>query len=338
MIFDDVQVNLQEFLARIGISQLRRVGDELMGECPWSEHRKGGRNKFYINENTGAWICHACANRKGSNLARLVSEIKGIGYKESVLYIKEFGQDIDFETFGNYIIDTMYEDHVPTKLRKEKALIRQTRSVMRSSKMKLHSGYWHERGLSPETIKEWGLMINPNPRYPNIIPVSVWGKDLYFIRRAQDNYTNPKYLDQRGFPRRRILFGLDRARSSTLVLCEGPLDAIFLWQHLHEKFLLHKYSPVAVFGKSLNEEQIALVESNADQAILFFDNDGDGILAAVKASRQIVNIPLRVVDYGKLKVKDPGDLTADESVRMLKKSKSISELLVEERLRNAIED
>lgn len=334
MNIEGVQIDLEKFLPKLGITGITVTGDELLAECPWQLHKSGGRKKFYVNSRTGLWICQACKDRKGS-LVKLVVLLKDCSFEEAVEYIKDSGSEFDFDTFGQQIAETLYEEIKPIRAREDRKVIRESKKILSASRRFPRTGYWAKRGYLERTIRHWNLRILKGSRWPNVIPVSIDGEEKYVVRRANKKNIKVKYLYQRGFPRKEILFGLDKAESSTLVLCEGPLDAISLWQHLDAAGALDKFSPAAIFGSSISDEQVRLVHRNADKVILFFDNDTDGEAAAESAGWKIRNVSVEQVSYGEVFAKDPGDLTTKQVMKMLRNAEPVISSRVRKKTRGA---
>lgn len=96
----------------------------------------------------------------------------------------------------------------------------------------------------------------------------------------------PKYLntgETELFTKGRSLYGLDTAREATrrqpdqaLIICEGNLDVISLWQAGFPKV-------VAPMGTALTEEQARLMRRLSDQVIVLMDGDMAGEKAAFKS-------------------------------------------------------
>lgn len=96
----------------------------------------------------------------------------------------------------------------------------------------------------------------------------------------------PKYLNTAEtelFTKGRSLYGLDTARQATrrapddpLILCEGNLDVISLWQAGFPK-------TVAPMGTALTEDQVRLMKRLSHQVIVLMDGDAAGEKAAFKS-------------------------------------------------------
>ena len=322
MYIDGIEVDLQPLLRRWGIEDCEVSGNELNCFCPFRKHSSGGR-KFYINQVSGLWQCKVCSDKKG-NFTRLVMLLEDIDREDAKEFLKSRGHEVDLEKFGEHIVDVLYEQIKPLSVRSDKRLRREAERVMMRSG-RIYAPYWKQRGLSKRSVSHWDLRVgDKRSAYPYIIPIYVGGKLSRVIRRTRLQSTRMKYYFQKGFKRSEILFGLDEAivsGTSTLVICEGPLDCITIWQVLSENDLLNQYVPVALLGDFVSKTQAKLIAQFADEVILFFDNDEGGKIATKSALDNLKGVFISLVDYGKYPAKDPGELTDDEIITMIKKAK-----------------
>lgn len=108
----------------------------------------------------------------------------------------------------------------------------------------------HRRGLTDDTIQAWGLGWHDKPRRRQASKWGLKGKPIYLARgvvipwrvdgevwhikaRLFEDWGNktPKYIRVRGG--NPTLYGLDQlAGRETVVICEGELDAVLLWQEV----------------------------------------------------------------------------------------------------------
>lgn len=101
------------------------------------------------------------------------------------------------------------------------------------------------------------------------------GSVLGVVRRTLDpSSEGPKYRYPRGVDIARLLFNYSPVRRSAVVLCEGALDAIALWNVGVEAF--------AIYGSRLSDHQVNLID-RVDPTYVFtcFDNDDAGYRAHV---------------------------------------------------------
>lgn len=338
MRLDEYEIDVEKLLSKWGIDIVSIFGDEINAACPWKVH-KSGRNKFYINRNSGLWNCQACAD-KGGNLRQLILLQEDIDRGDLSDFLRSNGREVSLEDFDEHILEILYDDDEDVLSTQDlKAMRRDTRRVLKNSSRNFH-GYWKRiRGFDRDTIRFWNLRADVTTKaavtHPHVIPVTIDGLTYFYIRRArQDADVQPKYLFQRSFPRREILFGLDKAESSKLVLCEGPLDCINVWQALHKRDLLGQYSPVAIFGSRVSQEQHGLLQAYADSIILFFDDDVGGRKATEKFLKESYWQDVAQVQYQHGMAGDPGDMTGKEILKALSKSVDSLVLKIREEFAN----
>ncbi len=135
------------------------------------------------------------------------------------------------------------------------------------------------------------------------------GNVIGFGARAMRESQRPKYLntaDGELYHKRRVLFGLDRARAAaakagSVILVEGYTDVLALHQAGLE-------NSVGIMGTALTEEQIAELERVAKLLVLCLDADVAGQEAMLRAAKLTDdrNLQLRVVPLPK--GADPAEL------------------------------
>jgi DNA primase len=135
------------------------------------------------------------------------------------------------------------------------------------------------------------------------------GNVVGFGARAMRENQRPKYLNTAEgelYHKRRVLFGLDRARApaakaGSMILVEGYTDVLAL----HQTGLTNS---VGIMGTALTDEQIAELEKHAKVLVLCLDADTAGHEAMLKAAKLTDdrNLQLRVVPLPK--GADPAEL------------------------------
>ncbi len=324
MRIDGYEIEVSSLLERWGMKDHHAVGEELNSRCPWKRH-KSGAYKFYINVITGLWNCQACVDKHG-NIKQLIQIFEDIEWWDIPDWLRANGREASLDDFDEHIIDILYGENVPIRVRSVKLLRKETTRALKRSSMNLNSyGFWRRsRRFTRATIKFWNLRVDTSSKSrPYIIPITVDGLPFFHVRRSRDeDVVTPKYLFQKGFPRREVLFGIDRAHeyADTLIVCEGMLDCIMVWQALQRSNLLDEYFPVAVFGTSISKEQMRAISSGADDVVLFFDNDKPGRDAVESFLREKKDFGVSIVDYEEIEEGDPGDLTEKQIVRAIQHS------------------
>lgn len=228
-----------------------KSGSEWSVLCP----SHGDRNaSMRINVAKGKFICHGCGVRGGmTRLARMVGATWSTGREEMDLVMLQAKLATLRQT----------TDVAPVRILPESALLR----------YQLETPYWtEERGFTPETIRAFDLGYDPMDDCVTIPVRNVDGQLLGFTRRFLDDNSDRRYLDPKGFRKADNLFASWMAavdESPTLVLCEGPLDAVKVWQAGHPA--------VAQYGSYITPRQIRLLRRlGTIEVILFYDNDDGG--------------------------------------------------------------
>lgn len=133
--------------------------------------------------------------------------------------------------------------------------------------------YWLQR-FTPEAVDHFRLGYNPlrvvrgepapAPCYPMRDPT---GKILGVVYRQIDRM--PKYVYPTGVSKSGLLFNYSMDHQPYLVLVEGALDAVAVWESGHPA--------VALYGSLLHRNQLELLHRAApDRIILALDNDPAG--------------------------------------------------------------
>jgi DNA primase len=181
------------------------------------------------------------------------------------------------------------------------------------SRIKIPADYYIGRGLLPETLNTFdvGLCLEKNRPMSGRVVVPVYDEDYNYVgcvgRSTSDTIT-PKWLHSKGF-KKSILYGLNIASShikkhQTVILVEGQGD---VWR-MHEAGYK---ACVGIFGSSINEDQLLLLEqSGALNIIILTDSDDAGN----KACGQIIKKCGRRFNYYRpeISTKDVGDMSIDQ--------------------------
>jgi 5S rRNA maturation endonuclease (ribonuclease M5) len=203
------------------------------------------------------------------------------------------------------------------------------------------TSYWTDpmgkggRGFTDEMVELFDLGYDPMEECA-IIPIrDMYGRLLGFTRRFLDPTSPIKYKDPRGFQKGHHLFGswlASHHESGTVVLTEGPLDAIKVWQA--------GFVGIAQYGSYLTEEQIRLLRRmGVVRVILMYDNDRGGKLATHYAmgfttdkdgvrhyepEHDVRKFALvKVASYKTITSKDPGSMSDQEIVRSIGAARSL---------------
>lgn len=246
--------------------QANKGEGEMTAECPSCE-KYGG---FYINTESGAHLCNKCPFR-GKSVIGLVALIEDISWSDARAYIFERSvklrrkQDIlsllDRVRMLRPDADDDEEDEGPVDFELPDRFTPIFRSK-REPKWRIPT-YLKGRKLKSKTLRAWGMGYCPKGDYADrlIIPIECPNGKSWTARAMSDDVWGPKYLNPPGADHSHLLIGWNVARvTGDLVICEGPLDAVRLYQN--------DVSAVAVGGHELHDSQLAmLMRLSPDSAV-----------------------------------------------------------------------
>lgn len=300
------------------------ANNELTAICP----NCGKWGKFYVNRESGAYLCNGCEFR-GKSIIGLVAKIEDIDWSEARGFI--FKRAVKFRRRETLISLTdrikllrpgreLEDDAGPRKVDYElpKGVIPCYNKTTGQWKL---PPYLKERGLKTRTIKAWGLGYVKRAIWeeypPEVREKPLCLADRLFIpircpaghswtARDMTGEQIPKYMNPPGADHRRLLIGWHVARlTGDLAICEGPLDAIKLWQH--------DITALALGGKELHDEQLAqLMDLPADTAVTVMLDPEERLAplnVATRLSLHFKNIYLAKLPLGV----DPGSSTRAEA-------------------------
>lgn len=225
---------------------------EFHWKCPFHDDQ---RDSLSINIEKGVWICFAGCGQ--GSLRSFVSRFSDTLYFETdfdedlLSYSEEF---LDFSTEYNEIQlpETFVEQQYPN--------------------------WVFDRGFTKKTLREWKCRLNPTT---NSLIIPAYTKENILIgwvaRRPPQQ--EPRYLYPEFFKKSSILFGQNMNTSQHKILClvEGPLDALWLYQH--------GYFACALLGAHLSVRQfqlLARIGKEIGEIVLCLDNDKIGQTTTAK--------------------------------------------------------
>lgn len=258
-----------------------------------------------FDQDSGLFICFSCGKR--GNIVTLAHRLGiTVRHQGTGSYVPDLEDPVaEAAAFSRRMAEGLADDGEPPTM-PERAL---------TAFLAAPTPYWTDRGLAPGTIDAWQLGY---ARFPNqaIIPVRAPFTDELrgVIRRNLTPGVMPKYLNPRGFPKNHTLFGSwmspdrDRDHRDRVVLGEGPMDAIKIWQA--------GFNGRAIMGSRLSREQVGiLLKYGVNKVVLFLDDDAPGFRAALGAYGRLKRrFDVRAAMYPQVRATDPGDLT-DPQIR-----------------------
>jgi DNA primase len=153
-----------------------------------------------------------------------------------------------------------------------------------------------DRGLSIETLKAWGARWDATFKRV-MFPVRNFNGQLVGGVGRAVSQSKIKYFNYFRFDKSLYLFGEHlTSRDRPVVLVEGQIDAILLWQYFKENEV--DADVVALAGSIPSKHQLQKVVRNWDTVVLFLDNDfvgWDGTKTIARAIQR--KVLLKVMTY-----------------------------------------
>jgi DNA primase len=288
--------DVEDILDALEIDQRVQREDWVDCICPLHEERKPS---FSINRESGQWICRH-TNEGGYSALSLVQKVLKLNYSEAKRWVQTHGsvRRVDTNTLFNQVMGIKApEDNMDLKLWFE---------TWYKADPKIMAEVWFERGFTEETMRKFEVRYAPE-----------WRAILWPVRdekKVATGYTarslrggdGPKYLYPRGFTR--TLFPLNHYVGESVILVEGPLDAMWLHQNGYPQAL-------AVLGPGLTQNQVKWLRANTRRVFLCFDNDNVGREGAKQARERLAKLSVEIVRIPR--VKDVQELSALELEKLL---------------------
>lgn len=276
-------------------------GKNIQISCPLAPWETGHKSIFdktpslgiRVNENgTSLANCFACGF--SGTLLHLVGRYQTLSKKdlsELIKYIKH-REEVDVETID---IDIgAYEDK--KQIYVEKIL---DGSIYAPMQGRTHQ-YILDRGLEIDTLKYFDCGFDATRQRVTFSVRNLDGKLVGIVGRAIKKHMFPKVYNYFEFDKGRYLFGEDRIIPNTIIIItEGPIDALLVWQELNKAELLEKYSVISMLGAEATKFQVKKLFKLTDEVICFLDNDPGGWTGQLRLMKLIRNkLVFRSVYYG----------------------------------------
>jgi DNA primase len=291
-------VDVEDFLNSMQISKWRRAtADEILYSCPFPGHTHGDDTpSAYMNTGekepgkTTSWKCHGCG-RQGTAVL-FYAQVENVSKQEARRVLKaQYAPHYRAPKGGTIVAELDQRFAEPTRLREraEKNPVIAFEEYERRFAVDWYESeqidapecrYLFERGFTADTLTAWDIGYDDLTRRL-AIPIHNHLSQIVGIKgRAWREGVKPKYkiLGDKGrstaygwpvYEKSRVVFGLHRCyRDEPLVLVEGELDVIALWQH--------GITAIATGSAHLSPVQQRLVRDHADEVTVWFDEGSAG--------------------------------------------------------------
>lgn len=257
--------HVKSVLDSIGVTVVASTSKRFNCLCPF--HNNRDTPAFSISKDEGVWICFNDACGERGNLPQLVERLTDRTEMEALRFIQQKGDGLEDRSLSDILNDAFAPEpewpHFP-----QQVIDQLVKNFWLTPKAQ---DYMHGRGFDDDTLRHFELGFSPKMggqvTYPVHTPdgktcVGVVGRGL-----ASKFFDNSKNL-----PKNRLLYNLHRARrhSKAVYVVESGFDA----QRIHQAGFPNV---VATLGSNLGSEQVALMERNFTEVIVFSDNDDAGM-------------------------------------------------------------
>ncbi len=319
-VIDELKKNvlLQDIVSKD--TDLKEVGNKLIGSCPMPEH-KDSNPSFNIYKETNTYFCHGCkctgdvfkylTERDKIGFVKAVEEVAKIAGK-SIVKQKNFKpkrETYELEVV-NKIIAEEYHNNLMNAPKVVKDYLRE-RGIARESVKKYYLGFaskdWNQvvgalkkRGVSKKLAIESGTVVENDRgglrdvfRSRLMFPViDQHNRVIGFAGRTIPHYYehSSKYMNTKKTPlysKGEVLYGMHLAheqikKNNKVYIVEGYMDAITMRQ-------AGIYNTVAIGGTSYTNAHFRQLSKLATQGVLLLDGDHGG-------KKALENIYEKVVD------------------------------------------
>ena len=307
-ILDYFNINYIEYHNRLVFPCPIHNGDNLEGCCIFTDG-------LTHHGNWACWTQH-CEEEYVSNLFGFVrgclsqKENRDVSMNETAAFMVKFLQ----ADFNNVPKLTKHNDNTLDVFSRK--ISRKSYNIDREtirSRIQIPSEYYIKRGFDPSTLDEFDIgecIVKKQPMSGRVV-VPVYDEENNYVgcvgRSLTDNM-QPKWLHSKGFTKN-VLYGMNIAKqhilsTGTAILVEGQGD---VWK-MHQAGLK---MTVGIFGSSLNEDQLILLEmSGALNIVILTDSDDAG----ANAYKQIMKKCGRRFNYVRptISKKDVGEMSVEE--------------------------
>jgi len=268
------KVTMEMVLARYGLlDRLRTSGDNRVGCCPI--HHGSNPRQFSVSLTKNIWHCFGDC-QSGGNVLDFVAKMEKVGIRQAALLLQDW--------YGEMPAAKAAEPPAAPAADEEPAKPVNPPLTFRLKRLQTDHQFFQARGISPETVKYFGLGYCTRGLMKNRIVIPIHnqaGELVAYCGRAvsqEQIESEGKYKLPPKFVKSAVVFNLHRQRPAerTLILVESFLSV----------FRLHQFgaaNTVALMGSKLSDRQAELIIDRLGargQVLLMFDADDSGRAAS----------------------------------------------------------
>jgi DNA primase len=321
-------ITMEQVLEHYGlIHQFKRSGDSLSGPCPI--HKGSNPTQFRVSVSKNIWNCFSECKHGGNVLDFIVRMEKSSVHAAALKAIEWFHIDCggivsaDSAKYADRPTEAPKTNATPSSRPASKlapageAIVPNKPLKFRLEKLEQNHPYITGRGLTAETIAEFGIGFCAKGTMANHIAIPIHNKDGEVVAYAGRFPGDPpegtsKYKLPQGFRKSLELFNINRAikepAEKILVIVEGFFGAIKLHQNGCRKV-------VALMGSSMSDAQEALIRAHTNRnsrVIVILDENEAGRTGREDTVARLARFVFVQIHSFEEEGKQPDSLTAEE--------------------------
>lgn len=271
------KIRLLSVLGVLGVQsefKARKGNTEWYGPCP-IHSAKTNRTSFSFDE-SGKFHCFSC-HAKGKGAIDLTMAVRKIGFSQAVEFLQSH--------MGNIIAQQATRPQIRQLQVNENKPVDERLAVINQpfkgtyEKYFVPSDWLTKRGLTPETLKLFGVGLYDNPKRQSAYKGSVLlkisrygdGECVGYLSRNIGEVTpeKPKYSFPKGFHKQLEVFGAFQLKEKRPVRVLYLVESPFAVMAFHQK----GFSAVSCFGWSVSDEQAEIIGDLAKGIVYLPDRD-----------------------------------------------------------------
>lgn len=312
---------VKQVIDELGITQVGKTSTVFYCYCPFHTNRDS--HSFVVGKRTGLYYCfnQSCGAR--GNLQQLIERLSDRTQAEAMMLIAKYEKPVERGQLLSESLKEMFEDK-PEYPHFPQAVVDGTVETFWNPETPEALEYMRGRRFSDDTLRffELGYSI----RKGNLVTYPVHTPDgKQVVGLVGRGVFEKTFRNSKNIPRSKVVFNLHNARrvSDRVIVTESGFDAMMIHQSGHKNV-------VATMGSSVSEKQVALLDRNFVEIIVFSDNDAAGEDMYKRIARMSGSTVLRPsyedgtiypeAGFGGKAPKDACDLTEDQIDKMIKRA------------------
>ena len=285
---------MEHTLTRLGMETVTTRGDEVQSYCPAHKDRTGRDDKnpsFWINADTGAFICFSCQFK--GNVFSLINYVEGIDFEKAKEWFDS--PSLLVSRFNRVTEEKKAPIEEPTIITESmlSAFVNPPAEALAARGISLHAARAYELCWDARN-ENWIIPI----RDAKTSKLLGWQEKGHTRRHFNNTPAKMKKSNS--------LFGYEQYVGGDMIVVESPLDVVRLAS-------IGITGGVATYGALISSSQITYIRG-ADRIVFALDNDDAGKLSSRSMLKNCREMSMEAwfFNYNHTEMKDIGGMSLDE--------------------------